>query len=162
MTQGFQLQDGESLYGLGQYNEPYWDYRGRDVLMVQTNIGIVLPFMLSSQRYGLLWDVYSKMRFTDDAQGARFWADSAPAGADYYLVAGQDMDAVMRGLRTLTGAATMLPRRPSASSRARSATRRRPRCSTSSNASAPTTSRSTTSCRTGSTGAAPPTAPGAA
>ena len=110
VTQGFQLQDGESLYGLGQYNEPYWDYRGRDVLMVQTNIGIVLPFMLSSQRYGLLWDVYSKMRFTDDAQGARFWADSAPAGADYYLVAGQDMDAVMRGLRTLTGAATMLPK----------------------------------------------------
>ena len=48
--------------------------------MVQTNIGIVLPFMLSSQRYGLLWDVYSKMRFTDDAQGARFGPTARPPG----------------------------------------------------------------------------------
>ncbi|MCE4555416.1 TIM-barrel domain-containing protein [Roseateles cellulosilyticus] len=110
MTQAFSLAPDESLYGLGQYNEPYWDYRGRDVLMVQTNIGIVLPFMVSTRRWGVLWDVYSKMRFTDDAQGARFWAESAPAGADYYLVAGSSMDDVMAGYRHLTGAAPMFPK----------------------------------------------------
>lgn len=110
MTQAFRLADDESLYGLGQYNEPYWDYRGRDVTMVQTNIGIVLPFMVSTRRWGLLWDVYSKMRFTDDAQGARFWAESAPAGADYYVVAGDTMDEVMAGYRQLTGAAPLFPR----------------------------------------------------
>ena len=110
MTQAFSLASDESLYGLGQYNEPYMDYRGRDVSMVQTNIGIVLPFMVSTRRWGLLWDVYSKMRFTDDAQGARFWAESAPAGADYYLVAGTTMDDVMAGYRQLTGAAPLFPK----------------------------------------------------
>ncbi|HEV8688939.1 MAG TPA: hypothetical protein VGQ91_01485, partial [Ideonella sp.] len=55
LTQTFTLTPDESLYGLGQYNEPYMDYRGRDVLMVQTNIGIVVPFMVSTRRWGLLW-----------------------------------------------------------------------------------------------------------
>ncbi|WP_457353466.1 TIM-barrel domain-containing protein [Roseateles sp. P5_D6] len=110
MTQAFSLTADESLYGLGQYNESYMDYRGRDVLMVQTNIGTVLPFMISTRRWGVLWDVYSKMRFTDDAQGARFWAESAPAGADYYLVAGTTMDDLMAGYRQLTGAAPLFPK----------------------------------------------------
>lgn len=110
MTQAFRLADDESLYGLGQYNEPFWDYRGRDVSLVQTNIGIVLPYLVSTRRWGVLWDVYSKMRFTDDAQGARFWAESAPAGADYYFVAGATMDALMAGYRQLTGAAPLFPK----------------------------------------------------
>ncbi|HJV62188.1 MAG TPA: TIM-barrel domain-containing protein [Albitalea sp.] len=109
-TQTFTLTPDESLYGLGQYNEPYMDYRGRDVLMVQTNIGIVVPFMVSTRRWGLLWDVYSKMSFSDRPEGAAFRAESAPAGADYYLVAGTDMDGVIAGYRRLTGAAPMFPK----------------------------------------------------
>jgi alpha-D-xyloside xylohydrolase len=110
LAQTFTLTPDESLYGLGQYNEPYMDYRGRDVLMVQTNIGIVVPFMVSTRRWGLLWDVYSKGRFSDGPQGARFAFESAPAGADYYLVAGADMDGVIAGYRQLTGAAPMFPK----------------------------------------------------
>jgi len=110
LTQTFTLTPDESLYGLGQYDEPTMDYRGRDVLMVQTNIGIVLPFMVSTRRWGLLWDVYSKMSFSDRPEGATFRAESAPAGADYYLVAGGTMDGVMAGYRRLTGAAPMFPK----------------------------------------------------
>lgn len=110
VAQTFTLADDESLYGLGQYNQPYWDYRGRDVLMVQTNIGIVVPFMLSTRRWGMLWDATSKMRFTDTPQGATFRAENAPGGADYYLVAGNTMDEVVAGYRHLTGAAPMFPK----------------------------------------------------
>jgi len=110
LTQTFTLTPDESLYGLGQYNQPYMDYRGSQVLMVQTNIGIVVPFMVSTRRWGLLWDVYSRMTFSDGPQGASFQAESAPAGADYYVVAGADMDDVMAGYRALTGAAPMFPK----------------------------------------------------
>ena len=110
LSQTFSLTGDESLYGLGQYNEPYMDYRGRDVLLVQTNIGIVVPFMVSTRRWGLLWDVYSKMNFSDRPEGATFRAESAPAGADYYLVAGGTMDGVIAGYRQLTGAAPMFPK----------------------------------------------------
>lgn len=110
LTQTFTLTPDESLYGLGQYDEPHMDYRGRDVLMVQTNIGIVVPFLVSTRRWGLLWDVYSKMTFRDRPEGMSFTAESAPAGADYYLSTGADMDAVIQGYRHLTGAAPMFPK----------------------------------------------------
>jgi len=110
IEQRFALAADESLYGLGQYNEPYMDYRGREVLMVQTNIGIVVPFMVSTRRYGLLWDTYSKTTFSDGAQGMAFRSESAPAGVDYYLVAGDTMDEVIAGYRHLTGAAPMFPK----------------------------------------------------
>ncbi|MBP3983351.1 DUF5110 domain-containing protein [Pseudoxanthomonas helianthi] len=110
IEQRFALTPDESLYGLGQYNEPYMDYRGRDVLMVQTNIGIVVPFLVSTRRYGLLWDTYSKMTFSDGPQGAVFRAEDAPAGVDYYFVAGDTMDEVIAGYRHLSGAAPMFPK----------------------------------------------------
>jgi len=106
----FTLAPDESLYGLGQYNRSYMDYRGQDVLLVQTNIGTVVPFLVSTKRYGILWDIYSKMTFHDDASGATLWAESAPAGVDYYFVAGDTMDGVIAGYRTLTGAAPMFPK----------------------------------------------------
>jgi len=110
ISQSFALAPDESLYGLGQYDQPHMDYRGREVLLVQTNIGIVVPFMVSTRRWGVLWDVYSKGTFADGPQGARFAFESAPAGVDYYLVAGDTMDGVVSGYRHLTGAAPMLPR----------------------------------------------------
>ncbi len=110
VSQTFTLAADESLYGLGQYNEPYMDYRGKEVLLVQTNIGIVVPFLVSTNRYGILWDIYSKMTFKDDATGATLWAESAPGGVDYYFVAGGTMDGVIAGYRTLTGAAPMFPK----------------------------------------------------
>ena len=110
VRQTFTLTPDESLYGLGQYNRPYMDYRGQEVLLVQTNIGTVVPFMISTKRYGILWDIYSKMTFKDDASGATLWAESAPAGVDYYFVAGGTMDGVIAGYRALTGAAPMFPK----------------------------------------------------
>jgi alpha-D-xyloside xylohydrolase len=110
VKQTFTLAADESLYGLGQYNQPYMDYRGQEVLLVQTNIGTVVPFMVSTKRYGVLWDIYSKMTFKDDASGATLWAESAPGGVDYYFVAGETMDGVIAGYRALTGTAPMFPK----------------------------------------------------
>lgn len=109
-VQRFMPAVDESLYGLGQYDEPCMDYRGRHVLLVQTNIGIVVPFLLSTRCYGILWDIYSKSEFDDGVAGMRFTAESAPGGADYYLIAGETMDGVIAGYRRLTGAAPMFPK----------------------------------------------------
>jgi len=110
VTHTFTLAPDESLYGLGQYNRSYMDYRGQEVLLVQTNIGTVVPFLISTNRYGILWDIYSKMTFKDDASGATLWAESAPAGVDYYFVASDTMDGVIAGYRDLTGATPMFPK----------------------------------------------------
>ncbi len=116
VKQTFTLSPDESLYGLGQYNDRYMDYRGQQVLLVQTNIGIVVPMLVSTKRYGIMWDIYSKTIFKDDANGASFWAESAPEGVDYYFLAGANMDAVMAGYRNLTGWAPMFPKQAMACS----------------------------------------------
>jgi len=110
VKQTFTLAADESLYGLGQYDKRYMDYRGQEVLMVQTNIGIVVPLLLSTHRYGLLWDSYSKSVFKDDSEGASFWSESSPAGIDYYFMAGEHMDSVIASYRELTGAAPLPPK----------------------------------------------------
>ncbi|HEY8966040.1 MAG TPA: TIM-barrel domain-containing protein [Candidatus Methylacidiphilales bacterium] len=111
VTQTFTLSPDEALYGLGQYEQrPYMNYRGQSVLLVQTNIGITVPLLLSTRRYAILWDIYSKGTFKDGAAGASFWAESAPDGIDYYFVGGETMDGVIAGYRTLTGPAPMYPK----------------------------------------------------
>ena len=107
VKQRFTLSDDESLYGLGQYNDRYMDYRGKKVRLIQTNIGIVVPFMISTKRYGIMWDAYSQTTFEDNAGGATFWSESSPAGVDYYFMAGDAMDDVIAGYRKLTGPAPM-------------------------------------------------------
>jgi alpha-D-xyloside xylohydrolase len=106
----FTLKPDEAIYGFGFVGEGEVNRRNKDLLLVQTNIGIIIPVMMSSERYGILWDTYSKMRFKDSAEGATLWAESAPGGIDYYFMAGATLDEVVADYRDLTGAAPMYPK----------------------------------------------------
>jgi alpha-D-xyloside xylohydrolase len=106
----FTLKPDEGIYGFGFTGDDEVNRRGKDLLLVQTNVGIIIPVMVSTERYGVLWDTYSQMRFKDDAQGARLWAESAPGGVDYYFMAGDTMDGVVGAYRWLTGDAPMYPK----------------------------------------------------
>ena len=108
----FTLKPDEGWYGLGYIDAAptATNRRGQELLLIQTNMGIVIPMIVSSERYGIMWDTYSIMRFKDDANGARLWAESAPGGVDYYFFGGDDLDEVIAGYRDLTGAAPMYPR----------------------------------------------------
>eukprot|EP01034_Spumella_vulgaris_P042652 gene42652-52907_t len=103
----FTLKPEEAIYGFGFTGEGEINRRNKELLLVQTNVGIIIPVMMSSERYGILWDTYSKMRFKDSADGASLWAESAPGGVDYYFMAGDTLDQVVAGYRDLTGAAPM-------------------------------------------------------
>lgn len=106
----FTLKPGEGVYGFGFTGDDEVNRRGKDLLLVQTNVGAIIPVMVSTERYGVLWDTYSQMRFKDDAQGARLWAESAPGGVDYYFMAGDTMDGVVGAYRWLTGDAPLYPK----------------------------------------------------
>ncbi len=104
------LQPDEAIYGFGFTGDDSSNRRGKDLLLVQTNVGIIIPVMMSSRRYGVMWDTYSQMRFRDGADGASLWAESAPGGVDYYFMAGETPDDVVRAYRKLTGDAPMYPK----------------------------------------------------
>ena len=106
ISQQFILSPDEGIYGLGQHQHGYFNYRGKTVKLVQTNTDAVIPFLISTQNYGILWDNYSKTIFSDGEEGASFWSDAAD-NVDYYFISGKNMDKVIGGYRYLTGQAPM-------------------------------------------------------
>jgi alpha-D-xyloside xylohydrolase len=106
VQQRFQLTANEGVYGLGELEEGYFNYRGKRVVLLQANVGAANPFLISTQNYGLLWDNYSKTVFEDVAEGTSLWSDIGN-NIDYYFVLGENMDAVIAGYRELTGKAPM-------------------------------------------------------
>jgi alpha-D-xyloside xylohydrolase len=66
--QAFKSPGDEALYGLGQHQEGMMNYKGKDVLLLQQNSDVAVPFMVSNKNYGLLWDNYSITRFGETRQ----------------------------------------------------------------------------------------------
>jgi alpha-D-xyloside xylohydrolase len=107
VQQRFILTPEEGIYGLGQHQYGYMNYRGKTVKLVQTNTDAVNPFMISTRGFGVLWDNYSKTIFEDNGTDmTSLWSDIGD-NIDYYFVAGWDMDKIIAGYRTLTGQAPL-------------------------------------------------------
>lgn len=105
-TQRFELCPEEAIYGLGQHQTGNMNYRGKEVILVQTNTAAVNPFLISTNGYGILWDNYSKTIVHDDETGLAIWSEVADQ-IDYYFIAGRTMDEVIAGYRWLTGGAPL-------------------------------------------------------
>jgi alpha-D-xyloside xylohydrolase len=106
VKQTFDLSKDEGIYGLGQHQYGYFNYRGKEVKLVQTNTDAVTPFLISTKGYGILWDNYSKTIFDDTKEFASLWSE-AGNGMDYYFIYGGSMDNVIAGYRNLTGQAPL-------------------------------------------------------
>jgi alpha-D-xyloside xylohydrolase len=106
VRQDFELTPDEGIYGLGQHQSGYMNYRGRTVTLVQANTEAVTPFLISTAGYGILWDNCSKTVFADDPGKMSLWSEVADT-IDYYFIRGQAMDEVIAGYRDLTGTAPM-------------------------------------------------------
>lgn len=106
LKQKFILSPGEGIYGLGQHQYGYMNYRGRKVVLVQTNTDAVVPFLISTRGYGLLWDNYSKTIFEDNNKESYLFSDVGD-NIDYYFIYADSMDGVIASYRNLTGQAPM-------------------------------------------------------
>ena len=104
--QKWTLSNDEGIYGLGQLQDGYMNFRGTSDTLIQTNTVAVNPFLISTKVYGILWDNYSKTIFNDDETGASFWSEVGDK-IDYYFIAGENMDKVIASYRDLTGQAPM-------------------------------------------------------
>jgi alpha-D-xyloside xylohydrolase len=108
-TARFGLHDDEALYGLGFDETSDLNLRGKTKRLYQHNLRLVVPFIVSTRGYGLLFDSYSALTFADGKEGMSVASDVVDE-LDYYFVLGPSMDGAIAGYRQLTGAATMLPR----------------------------------------------------
>lgn len=105
----YEWQEGEALYGLGQGEEGFYNYRGKTQYLYQHNMRIPMPVLVSSLGYGILMDCGCLMIFQDSERGS-YWYLDAVSQLDYYMIAPGDIRRVIQALRRLTGRAAMLPR----------------------------------------------------
>ena len=102
------FDETEGLYGLGSHEEGYGNLRGKSRDLYQHNMKAVVPMLVSTKGWGLLFDLGCLMSFHDDACGSYLWVDCADE-MDYYFFNG-GYEAVCRQYAELTGHAPLLPR----------------------------------------------------
>ena len=57
------LSDEEGIYGLGQHQSDEFNYKGKNEELYQYNTKVSVPFIVSTDNYGILWDSYSLCRW---------------------------------------------------------------------------------------------------
>ncbi|WP_303024209.1 TIM-barrel domain-containing protein [Duncaniella muris] len=57
------LDKEEGIYGLGQHQSDEFNYKGKNEELFQYNTKVSVPFIVSTDNYGILWDSYSLCRF---------------------------------------------------------------------------------------------------
>jgi len=104
----FEAQKGERFFGLGQHRHGLLDQKGAVVELMQRNAEVSIPFLLSSQRYGFLWNNPAVGRVELGMNGTR-WIAEASRQLDYVVIAGETFAEIMAGYADLTGHAPPLP-----------------------------------------------------
>jgi alpha-D-xyloside xylohydrolase len=108
VSQSFQLDHDEAIYGLGQQQGGKMVQRNLTLHMVQGNTDDYIPFFQSVKGYGIFWDNYSPTQFVDHTEGTSFKSDVGDC-IDYYFMYGGNADGVIACMRDLTGQAPMFP-----------------------------------------------------
>lgn len=85
IKQGFEVGDAEGFYGLGQHQNGVMNYRGHQVDLLQYNTDVAIPFVVSTNNYGILWDNYSitkvgDVRTLQPLTGLKLYSKSGEAG----------------------------------------------------------------------------------
>src|SRR5436190_9026596 len=65
IKQTFLSPKDEAFYGLGQHQQGIMNYKGEIVELLQNNTEVAIPFLVSNNDYGILWENYSITQFGD-------------------------------------------------------------------------------------------------
>ncbi len=108
VTQGFNLEKEEAIYGLGQHRNAGLNQRGKSRLLRQENMEIAIPLVHSVKGYAIYWDNYAPTTFREEGNVMSFSSEVGDK-CDYYFIKGDDADDVIDGIRQLSGTVPMNP-----------------------------------------------------
>ena len=108
LTVRFDANEGEKIYGMGQYQQPYLNLKGTMLELAQRNSQISVPFMISCFGYGFLWNNPAVGRVTFAANQTE-WIARATRQMDYWITAGDDPKDILTKYTAVTGHAPMFP-----------------------------------------------------
>ena len=107
LTVRFESNDGEKIFGMGQYQQPYLDMKGCVLELAQRNSQVSVPFMVSNLGYGFLWNnpAVGKVSF---GKNLTEWAAGACKEMDYWITAEDKPRELLYQYTAVTGRAPMM------------------------------------------------------
>ena len=98
----------ERLYGMGQYQQPYLNLKGTDLELTHRNSQASVPFCLSSEGYGLLWNnpAIGRVAFS---KNVTTWQARSTKALDYWITAGDTPAEIEEAYASATGTVPMMP-----------------------------------------------------
>ncbi|MBQ9010730.1 MAG: glycoside hydrolase family 31 protein [Clostridia bacterium] len=108
LTVRFEPNDGEKLYGMGQYQQPYMDLKGCTLELAQKNSQTTVPFLISSLGYGMLWNnpAVGEVSFSKNLTQ---WTAACCRDMDYWVAVAEDPKELLYRYTAVTGRAPMMP-----------------------------------------------------
>ena len=108
LTVRFEPIEGEKLYGMGQYQQPYLDVKGCTLELAHRNSQASIPFVLSSNGYGFLWNNPSIGAVTF-GKNVTQWTAQTTKQMDYWITAGDTPAEIEEAYADATGKVPMMP-----------------------------------------------------
>jgi len=104
----FAARDGERLYGMGENATRHLNLKGRVIDLYQRHVKAVVPFVVSSEGYGFLWNNPSlgKAEFGHDLTR---WTSYGCRQMDFFITAGDTYAEIMERYADATGHAPEFP-----------------------------------------------------
>jgi alpha-D-xyloside xylohydrolase len=109
IKQSFLYSADEMLYGLGSFQNADLALNGKKIALLQKNRDDVVPVIISTNHYSLLWDNYSYSEFNDTRGSYYLWSEVADQ-INYFFIYGATIDSLISSYRQLTGKAPMYPK----------------------------------------------------
>lgn len=104
----FESNDGEKIFGMGQYQQNYMDLKGCVLELAQRNSQITVPFMVSSLGYGMLWNNPAVGQVTF---GKNFteWIARSTQEMDYWITVADAPKDIVKNYTDVTGRSPEYP-----------------------------------------------------
>ena len=97
-----EANDGEKLFGMGQYQQPFLDLKGCVVELAQRNSQASVPFALSDRGYGILWNNPAIGQVTF-GKNVTEWVAESTKQLDYWITAGDTPAQIEEAYADATG-----------------------------------------------------------
>ena len=104
----FGANDGERIYGMGQYQQDIFDLKGCNLELAHRNSQASVPFYVSSLGYGFLWHNPAIGSVAFGSNTTEWRADSTKK-LDYWITAGTDLAEIEEQYSAATGRTPMMP-----------------------------------------------------
>ena len=108
LTVRFEPNDGEKIFGMGQYPVPYLDMKGCSLELAQRNSQISIPFAVSSLGYGFLWNNPAVGR-ANFAKNVTEWTAESTKQLNYWITVADTPAKIMENFTAAVGRAPVMP-----------------------------------------------------